>query len=155
MYEMVRILVEEAFSGSNILFDDRELTSTLENRGFQTEDTLDALSWVHHTRSDTENYDQRPIAEGRGHAVRVLHPEERLAFSPAAHGLLHQLYTVGAIDDFLREEIIQRCIDLASDEIDLETVQTITLFILLKERRDVLDGNVLDILEAKKFRLDS
>ena len=151
MYEMMQILVEESFRGSNILFDDRELTATLENRGFQPEEIFEVLSWVHHIHGDPEDYNQGLSTDNRGRTVRVLHPEERLAFSPAAHGLIHQLYTAGAIDEILREEIIQRCIDLASDEIGLEEVKTMTLLILLKERRDALSDSVLDILEIKNF----
>lgn len=152
MYDMMHILVEKSLQGSNILNDEHELALVLGNHGFQQDEVYDALTWVQQILGergdDAENYSRT----GKSAAIRVLHPEERLAFSPAAHGLIHRLYNSGGIDDFLREEIIQRCIDLAAEEIGLEEVKTITLLILLKDRRDALSETVKEILGIHKVR---
>ena len=152
MYDMIRILVEKSLRGSNILNDEHELALVLGNHGFQQDEVYDALSWVQQILGERGDYAENYSRTGKGAAVRVLHPEERLAFSPAAHGLIHRLYNSGVIDDFLREEIIQRCIDLAAEEIGLEEVKTITLLILLKDRRDALSETAKDILGISKVR---
>ncbi len=152
MYDMMRILVGESLRGSNVLFDERELTLALEIRGFQPDEVYEALSWVQQIHGEGRDYNERIFDSSRGKSLRVMHPEERLAFTPAAHGLIHKLYTSGAVDDVLREEIIQRCIDLATDEIGLEEVKTITLLILLKDRREVLSDRVMEILDIEKSR---
>ncbi len=152
MYDMMRILVEISLQGSNILNDEHELTQALGSHGFQPDEIYDALSWVQQILGERGDYAESYSRSSRGAAVRILHPEERLAFSPAAHGLILRLYNNGVIDDFLREEIIQRCIDLAAEEIGLEEVKTITLLILLKDRRDALSETVREILGISKVR---
>ncbi|MBT3435966.1 MAG: DUF494 family protein [Nitrospinaceae bacterium] len=146
MYDMMRILVEASLRGSNVLVDERELTLMLENKGFQADEIFEAISWVHHLPGAREEYNEGIYESGRGKVIRILHPEERLAFSPAAHGLIHKLYYDGAVDEIQREEIIQRCIDLASGEIGLEEVKTVALLLLLKERKDALSENIMKIL---------
>ena len=146
MYDMMRILVEAALRGSNVLVDDHNLTVMLENKGFQADEIFEAISWVHHLHGARDEYYEGIYESGHGKVIRILHPEERLAFTPAAHGLIHKLYLDGAVDEVLREEIIQRCIDLASDEIGLEEVKTVTLLLLLKERKDALSENIMKTL---------
>ena len=152
MYDMMRILVEKSLQGSNILNDEHELGQVLGNHGFQQDEIYDAIAWVQQILGERDDYSENYSRSGRGAAVRVLHPEERLAFSPAAHGLIHRLYISGAIDVCLREEIIQRCIDLAAEEIGMDEVKTITLLILLKDRRDALSDTVREILGIHKVR---
>ncbi len=153
MYDMMRILVEKSLQGSNILNDEHELALVLGNHGFQQDEVYDALTWVQQILGERgDDYAENYSRTGKGAAVRVLHPEERLAFSPAAHGLIHRLYNSGVVDDVLREEIIQRCIDLAAEEIGLEEVKTITLLILLKDRHDALSDTVKEILGIPKVR---
>ncbi len=153
MYDMMRILVEKSLQGSNILNDEHELALVLGNHGFQQDEVYDALTWVQQILGERgDDYAENYSRTGKGAAVRVLHPEERLAFSPAAHGLIHRLYNSGVVDDVLREEIIQRCIDLAAEEIGLEEVKTITLLILLKDRRDALSETVREILGIHHVR---
>lgn len=152
MYDMLQILVDISLQGSNILNNEHELAQTLGSHGFQQDEIYDALAWVQQILGERGDYAEGYSRSSRGTAIRVLHPEERLAFSPAAFGLIHQLYNRGVIDDFLREEIIQRCIDLAADEIGLEEVKTITLLILLKDRRDALSETVREILGIPQVR---
>ena len=152
MYDMMRLLVEKSLQGSNILNNEHELSLVLETHGFQQDEIYDAITWVQQILGDRGDQSENYSRSGKGTAIRVLHPEERLAFSPAAHGLIHRLFNSGVIDDYVREEIIQRCIDLAAEEIGLEEVRTITLLILLKDRRDTLSENVMDILGVKKVR---
>ncbi len=153
MCAIMRILVEKSLEGRNILNEEREISSLLESRGFPQEEIYDALSWLQQIHNDWGEGGETLQRGRRGRAVRVMHPEERLAFTPAAQGLIHLLHSRGAIDDYLREEIIQRCIDLAEEEIDLEVAKTVTLLVLFKEHRDALGETVLKILDEDKSRL--
>ena len=155
MYDMMRILVDESLNGANVLFDDHELTVMLEHRGFLPDEIYEALSWLHNMQGDSNEYNESIFDNKRGKSVRVLHPEERLAFTPAAHGVIHKLCTQGVINDILREEIIQRCIDLASNEIGLEEVKTVTLLIFLKKRRDSLSNSLIEVLGIEGNRPSS
>ncbi len=152
MYAMMQALVERSLEGANILHDEREISNLLASRGFQQEEIFDALSWLQQIPADRREGADPLLPSKRRRAVRVMHPEEHLAFSPAAQGLVHRLYNTGAIDDCLREEIIQRCIDLSEEEIGLSEVKTVTLLVLLKERREALGSNILQILEEEKVR---
>lgn len=152
MYDMMRLLVESTLQGANVLNDEHELSKVLGNHGFQPEEIYDAIAWVQQILGDRGEFADTTSRGGRTRSVRVLHPEERLAFSPAAHGLIHRLSNQGVIDEFLREEIIQRCIDLAVEEIGLEEVRTVALLILLKDRRDALSNSVMEMLGVQNVR---
>jgi len=115
LFAMMRLLVDKAMEGSSILQDEREISNFLASRGFQQEDIYDALSWLQQLPMDRREGGDAFAQSRKGRAVRVLHPEEHLAFSPAAQGIIHRLYNAGAIDDWLREELIQRCIDLSEE----------------------------------------
>lgn len=150
---MMQLLVDKALEGSHILQDEREISNFLAGRGFQQEDIYDALSWLQQLPADRRESPDPAAQSRRGRAVRVLHPEEHLAFSPAAQGVIHRLYNAGAIDDWLREELIQRCIDLSEEEIGLPEVRTVALLVLLRERRDALRPGVLEMLRGENVRL--
>lgn len=153
LFAMMRLLVDQAMEGSHILQDEREISNFLASRGFQQEDIYDALSWLQQLPLDRREGGDAFTQSRRGRAVRVLHPEEHLAFSPAAQGIVHRLYNAGAIDDWLREELIQRCIDLSEEEIGLAEVRTVALLVLLRERRDALRPGVLQMLRDDNVRL--
>ena len=153
LFTMMRLLVDKAMEGSSILQDEREISNFLASRGFQQEDIYDALSWLQQLPQDRREGGDALSGSRRGRAVRVLHPEEHLAFSPAAQGIIHRLYNAGAIDEWLREELIQRCIDLSEEEIGLAEVRTVALLVLLRERRDALRPDVLQMLQDDNVRL--
>jgi uncharacterized protein Smg (DUF494 family) len=102
LYAMMRLLVDRALEGSAILQDEREISNFLASHGFQQEDIYDALSWLQQLPADRREAAEALSRSRRGRAVRVLHPEEHLAFSPAAQGLIHRLYNTGALDDWLK-----------------------------------------------------
>ena len=153
LFAMMRLLVDKALEGNHILQDEREISNFLASRGFQQEDIYDALSWLQQLPQERREAGDTLARSRRGKAVRVLHPEEHLAFSPAAQGIIHRLYNAGAIDDWLREELIQRCIDLSEEEIGLSEVRTVALLVLLRERRDALRPGVLQMLQDDNIRL--
>ena len=152
MYSMVQILVERCLQDRRVLENEREMVSLLTNRGFLQEEIYDVLSWIQQFGYDMRGGESK-LSGRRTRAVRVMHPEERLAFTPAAQGLLHRLYSSGSIDDHLREEIIQRCIDLVDEEIGLEEVKTTTLLVMFKENRDTPGEKVFQIVEENETRL--
>lgn len=153
MYAMMKILVDKCLAGENILGDEREMTNLLQSSGFQPEDIYDAVGWLQQSATETREAPDIPWECRRHRAVRVMHPEEYLAYTPAAQGLLHRLYNGGVIDDQLREEIIQRCIDINEDEIDTEQVKTITLLVMFKERHEAPGNAVLRLFEDEPARL--
>ncbi len=153
IYAMLCILVDKSLKGPNILHDEREISSLLLSRGFPQEDIYDILSWLQQFPGDQRDDSAPQWPTTKGKAVRVMHPEEHLAFTPAAQGILHRLYNNGVIDDYLREEIIQRCIDLTEEEIGLDEVKTVTLLVLFKERREAVGDSVLKVFEESQVRL--
>lgn len=153
MFTMIRILVEKALEDRNFLSDEREMTTLLESRGFSQEEIYDAISWLQQIHGEWSSGEEPLRAERRHKSIRVLHPEERLAFSPAAQGLVHRLHALGALDDHQREEVLQRCIDLTDEEIDTEIVKTVILLVLFKENRDVLGEDIQGLLQIDTTRL--
>ncbi|MDA1001589.1 MAG: DUF494 family protein [bacterium] len=153
MFAMIRILVEKALEDRSLLSDEREMTALLESRGYSQEEIYDAVSWLQQIHGDWSGGEEALRTERRKRSIRVFHPEERLAFSPAAQGLVHRLYALGALDDHLREEVLQRCIDLTDEEIDAETVKTVILLVLFKENRDVLGEDIQSLLRIDTTRL--
>ena len=149
---MVQVLVERCRQDRSVLNNEREMVSLLTSRGFLQEEIYDVLSWVQQFGFDMRGGESKLIGR-RTRTVRVMHPEERLAFTPAAQGLLRRLYNSGSIDDYLREEIIQRCIDLVDEEIGLEEVKTTTLLVMFKENRDVPSENIFHVVEENETHL--
>lgn len=153
MFTMMQILVDKAAEDRNFLSDEREVTTLLESRGFAQEEIYDAISWLQQIHGEWGGDRDVLRAERRERSIRVLHPEERLAFSPAAQGLVHRMYGLGALDDYQREEVLQRCIDLTDEEIDIEVAKTVILLVLFKENRGLMGEEIQSLLQIDTTRL--
>jgi Smg protein len=58
---------------------------------------------------------------------RVFTTEENRALSPEARGFLTRLRTMGILDDEVQEEVIDKALLMAEDEVTLKEIKTITV----------------------------
>ncbi|MDW7646166.1 MAG: DUF494 family protein [Desulfuromonadales bacterium] len=112
---------------------DNDIVEELLAEGFEVEEIDAAFSWMNKT-----SFEQ----EGRGPASltlptqRIFTPEENRALSSEARGYLIKLRGLGLIGDEAQEEIIERALQMAEDEVSLKEIKTITALTLFTHSQD-------------------
>ncbi|PLX86624.1 MAG: hypothetical protein C0617_00710 [Desulfuromonas sp.] len=95
--------------------------------GFDEEEIDAAFVWM-------EDYSLESPSEAApsmtSSSQRVFTAEEARVLSPEARGFLLRLRTMGLLDDANQEEIIDRAVDTAEDELSLKELKTLTVLIL-------------------------
>jgi Smg protein len=104
-----------------------EIIEELLAEGFAAEEIDAAFSWM-------ESYSMQNLTP-RDHSLtsptnRVFTAEEARSLSAEARGFLVRLRTMGILDDELHEEILDRALQSAEEEVSLKDLKTITALTL-------------------------
>lgn len=101
--------------------------------GFEADEIDAAFTWMQNLAF--RHPDRAPeLAEIR--AQRIFTPEERRSISGEARGLLIRLRTLGILDDEAQEEIIDRALEMADDEVSLKEMKAIAALTLFARSND-------------------
>ncbi len=69
-------------------------------------------------------------------STRIFTPEEMRALSKEARGFLVRLRSLGILDDRIQEEIIDKALQMADEEISLQEMKTVTALTLFARSHD-------------------
>lgn len=120
--------------------------------GFEEEEIDAAFTWM-----ETISQSLRPRAQLEESFVvppqRIYTPEEVRAFTVEARGFLTRLRNLGIIDDPIQEEIIEKAMRMAEDEVGLKELKTITALVLLARSQDEWQRELDCIFEDDWSRL--
>ncbi len=117
--------------GRDTIPERKELIDELTQAGFAASDVSKAFSWLdgltNLQESETEQYAQNIKS------IRIFTEEEKNKFSKDCIGFLIFLDNMGALDNNIREMIIDRAMALESPEIDLEDLKWVMLLVLFNQ----------------------
>lgn len=108
------------------MMTESDLVEELLSVGFEAEEIDAAFSWM-------ENQTLSAPANGETSlstpalSTRVYSPEETRAISMEARGFLTRLRTMGILDDDIQEEVIDKAMQMAEDEVTLKEIKTVTV----------------------------
>jgi Smg protein len=128
---------------------ENELVEELLSEGFQTEEIHAAFSWMESVELTPQKSDHSLTVPTN----RVFTAEEARNLSSESLGFLIRLRTMGILDDELHEEILDRALQTAEDEVSLKDLKTITALTLFARAHHLWRREVECIIEDDWVRL--
>jgi Smg protein len=132
--------------------DEEMIVDELAAEGYDPQDTREALEWLEQVAAARGG---RPIVRpgGEESAARVLTPAEQLKIDAAAYGYLMRLRQLGLLDALVLERVLERAMEVETDEIGLDEVKQITALVLFDRSPHEVRGHVLDLVEDRRERV--
>ena len=122
--EILLKLLEEIDASGNDTVRLKELSAKLMEQGISEGELDEALSWLT-DRLQAQTFGAGELASSAG-SVRVLHPVERMVFTPEAYGYLLEMEHTRLIDKDQMEAVIDKAMSKGSREITLNDIKLIT-----------------------------
>lgn len=110
-----------------------ELVEELLAVGFDADEIDAAFSWMESLSIPDKG---EPVLGESLPSQRIFTPEEIRAISKEARGFLVRLRALGILDDPVQEEIIEKAVRMADDEISLQEMKTVTALTLFARSHD-------------------
>ncbi len=111
-----------------------DIVEELLAEGYETEEIDAAFSWMENLSMLTAAKEPLALAAPTN---RVFSPDEMRALAVDARGFLIRLRTLGIIDDDLQEEILDKALQVAEDEVSLKEIKAISaLTLFVKSNND-------------------
>lgn len=104
-----------------------DLVEELLSVGFEAEEIDAAFSWMENLSLKPSERSERNLALT---SQRIFTPEENRAISSEARGFLVRLRALGILDDQTQEEVIEKALQVAEDEVTLSELKTLTALTL-------------------------
>lgn len=127
-----------------------DLVEELLSVGFAAEEIDAAFSWMESLSLQPSEKPQQDLAIP---PQRVFSPEEKRALAGEARGFLTRLRTLGILDEQTQEEVIDKALRMADDEVSLDEVKTLTALTLFARSHDDWRREVDCIMEDDWSRL--
>lgn len=124
---IVSIITQYILEQNEQMVGENEIVQELMNIGFEVDEIDEAFSWMEHqTLHPTE-----PATPSLGVlSQRIFTARERMVLTRAAQGFLIRLRSMGIVDTELEEDIIERAMQAADDEVDLKEIKHIAILAL-------------------------
>ncbi len=123
---------------------DSDIVEELLAEGFEADEIDAAFSWMENV---SLHQGSSPPSSLTLPTQRIFTAEETRNLSGEARGFLIRLRGLGLIDDGAQEEIIDRAMQIAEDEVSLKEIKTITALTLFTRSQDVWLRDVDFIME--------
>lgn len=121
-------LFENFVNNDNMDFEpeSQEISDRLEDAGFSTTDVVKAMQWVLELKENVITVS----ANDYNSSIRIFSVDEQHKISPAIRHTLHCMERDEVITPAIRELIIDRVMALDMDEVQLDQLKWIMLFVL-------------------------
>ena len=118
--------IAQYFLDDRDMMTESDLVEELLSIGFEAEEIDAAFCWMESQALSAPVGSETSLsAPALSH--RVFSTEESRTLSPEARGFLIRLRTMGILDDETQEEVIEKALMMAEDEISLKEIKTITV----------------------------
>ncbi len=118
--------IAQYFLDDRDVMTENDLVEELLSVGFEAEEIDAAFIWMESqalcSPAGSETSLNVPCR-----SYRVFTNEENLALSSEARGFLTRLRTMGILDNDVQEEVIEKALQMADDEVTLKEIKTITV----------------------------
>ncbi|MGL5291866.1 MAG: DUF494 family protein [Vibrionaceae bacterium] len=118
-------------SDIELMVDQDELANELERAGFHQSDIVKALDWLEKL-AQLQETDKTPYLSGNTQttATRIFTAEEMLRIDIECRGFLMFLQQIGVLNAQTREMVIDRVMELDTNEFTLDDLKWIVLMVL-------------------------
>lgn len=118
--------IAQYFLDDRDILTESDLVEELLSVGFEAEEIDAAFSWM---ESQTICAPPSSVTSltAPAHSHRVFSTEENRALSSEARGFLTRLRGMGILDNEVQEDVIEKALQMAEDEVTLKEIKTITV----------------------------
>ncbi len=132
MFDILMYLFENLIHDeSEFRVDQDELTEELVRAGFHHDEIYKALSWLEKL-AELQETDQKPYLAGLSTTpvTRIYTHLEQMRLDTECQGFLLFLQQINVLDDSTREMVIDRVMEIESQEFGLEDLKWVVLMVL-------------------------
>lgn len=118
--------IAQYFLDDRDMLTESDLVEELLSVGFEAEEIDAAFVWMESQELCTPSGSETTLnAPALSH--RVFSTEENRTLSSEARGFLTRLRSMGILNDLIQEEVIEKALQMADEEISLKEIKTITV----------------------------
>lgn len=139
--DVLMYLFENYLDEEDVLSNQDNLEVELMEAGFETQKIERAFQWLESLGERREN-SAFPAVESS--AFRIYNADEIQKLDIECRGLLLFLEQVGILDSTQREMIIDKVMDLGSDEMNLSELKWVILIVLLNQETSTADRETME-----------
>lgn len=129
---IVSLIAQYAMSEVDSLTEN-DIVEELLSIGFDADEIDAAFGWMHNL---TLHRNGNPAEAMTVPAQRIFTPGEIRLLSNEARGFLLRLRALGILDDEIQEDIIERALDSAEDQVGLREIKSLTALTLFARTND-------------------
>lgn len=118
--------IAQYFLDDRDMITENDLVDELLSIGFEAEEIDAAFCWME-SQALTAPVGGETSLSRPAHNHRVFSTEENRALSAEARGFLTRLRSMGILDDEIHEDVVDRALQMAEDEVTLKEIKTITV----------------------------
>ena len=118
--------IAQYFLDDRDMMTETDLVEELLSVGFEAEEIDAAFSWMESQALSVPSSTETSLA-APATSTRVFTTEEHRALSRDARGFLIRLRTLGILNDDTQEEVIDKAMQMADEEVSLKEIKTITV----------------------------
>lgn len=134
---IVNLIAQYVLGSDDAPVSEQELMVELMSVGFNADDINAAFSWIETVGLQTQAASESDPSLMNLPTYRVFNHQEQLALTTEARGFLVKIRTMGLLSDEAQEEIIERAIHSAEDQINEQEIKLITILILLSRSNNL------------------
>jgi Smg protein len=118
--------IAQYFLDDSDLMTESDLVEQLLSVGFEAEEIDAAFCWMESQALAPPGQNEAALHQPAANH-RVFSTEENRVLSSEARGFLTRLRSMGILDDEIHEDVIEKALQIAEDEVSLKEIKTITV----------------------------
>ena len=118
--------IAQYFLDDSDLMTESDLVEQLLSVGFEAEEIDAAFCWMENQALAAPAGDETTLNQPAANH-RVFSTEESRVLSSEARGFLTRLRSMGILDDDIHEDVVEKALQIAEDEVSLKEIKTITV----------------------------
>lgn len=118
--------IAQYFLDDRDMMTETDLVEELLSVGFEAEEIDAAFSWMESQALSPPASNETSLTVPAV-STRVFSTEERRAISQEGRGFLVRLRSLGILNDDIQEEVIDKALQMAEEEVSLKEIKTITV----------------------------
>ena len=147
VWEMLYFILREILEEERDMYNDEEdIRNTLLAEGYNEDEIELAFNWLENyfnTLSPTAAAQGDPKLVSPPRSLRVLTFDEKMSIAPEAHGFLMSLESKGLIAPEIKEEILNRSMNMFDESIGLEEMRLVALLTIFEQGQH----NLIDLVK--------